>query len=187
MTALNTMNIKRLRILAIWCSLGWMLSPARAHDPLDSSTRLVVLADQIRIESTLGADAARAFLQAARLPATEVAKLTRATAPFKPIPVAKDLAPRLFEATAGAERLEASHFTVQPMEEDIIFVVFYPRPAGDKVALRAAYFDETKDLRPGVFVAIDEKRTKLLTILLSPQKTSFELPLRAPPSPVSAK
>lgn len=138
---------------------------------------MLVHAETIEIEVTMGSDAAREFLRGAGLSAREVARMTRANDSSNGIELPLSVASRLFEVRAGAEPVEAKSCMGVPGESESIFVSTYPRPKTDSVFVRATYFAGIEYMHTGPFAAGDDQRRELATALLSPSSPPLKVPL----------
>ncbi|MDK6078258.1 HupE/UreJ family protein [Massilia varians] len=159
-------------------ALAWTLFavPARAHDPFDGSTQVTVLDERIEARVTLGYDAARAMLRALGLPPEQAGPIARGGE-------TRALAPgggaRLLRLHEGGRELAPQALLAAGGREEVSFVLTYPRPASNRLALRASYFELLEDMRPGTLVVTDARRRLLASTLLSASSPEAALPLEA--------
>lgn len=168
--------MRTLRLAGL--ALAWALFavPAQAHDPFDASTQVTVLDERIEARVTLGYDAARAMLRALGLPPEQAGPIARGGE-------ARALAPgggaRLLRLHEGGRELAPQALLAAGGREEVSFVLTYPRPASNRLALRASYFELLEDMRPGTLVVTDVRRRLLASTLLSASAPDAALPLEA--------
>lgn len=159
-------------------ALSWALFavPAQAHDPFDGSIQVTVLDERIEARVTLGYDAARAMLRALGLPPEQAGPIARGGE-------ARVLAPgggtRLLRLHEDGRELAPQALLAAGGREEVSFLLTYPRPASNRLALHASYFALLEDMRPGTLVVTDARRRLLASTLLSASAPDAALPLDA--------
>ncbi|MEO7493593.1 MAG: HupE/UreJ family protein [Massilia sp.] len=155
-------------------------APARAHDPFDGATQMLVFDNKIEVKLTFGYDAARTFLRGVALAPVEVTRLTRPSVDGQPVNLPAALAPRLMTLAAQGAPIDASAFLVLPSDNEIVMMLIYPRPQAASITAQAAYFALVDDMRPGAFVAANDQRRILARALLTRASPGVDVPMTAP-------
>ncbi|MBC8094716.1 MAG: hypothetical protein H7Y43_02780 [Akkermansiaceae bacterium] len=164
-TALRPQPCFRLIVALFALLLG--TTSIRAHDPFDSSARMEVREADMEITVTLGLDAARQLLAGAGFSKERVAQLVGSqdtpTAFELPLKIAADF----FQISHRDAILAASKLTMLSEGTEVIFTLLYPRPAAEKLTVRAVFYTTIKEMRQGSFVAYNGNGDELGSALLS--------------------
>jgi hypothetical protein len=173
-------TLKHLRVVWLWLAvLLCTAAPAYAHDPFDGNIQMIVFDDRIEGKVTLGYDAARAYLRAARLPARDIARITRVAQGKELLHLPLPAAARLLALQDANGAVLPTAFLVAPNDNEINFLVIFPRPAASTLVLRAPYFADIEDMRPGTVVVATDDRKILLSALVTKAQPAVTIPLAA--------
>jgi hypothetical protein len=176
--------VRRFFRIFLGALFGWLLLSApraSAHDPFDVSSRITVYGDRIELSSTLGADAAREFLQAAGFTAEEIAGRLKARGPETIINYSLSLAPRFFELKKDGAPVAATRMTSRSEGMEIFLTVSFARPAAGTLEVRASCYETIAGLKAGVLIVDDEAGEPLGAAKLSRAKPNLTVqvgPLR---------
>jgi len=161
-------------------ALNMALAPgARAHDPFDATTHVVVFDERIEVTITLGYDAARAWVDLLELPPAEASRMTRAGGRDL-IDLPPAAASWLFQLVADGAPLQAQSLVAAPHNVEIPFRIIYPRPASSDLRLRASYFDRIEYMRAGTVTVLTPQSRLLGSALVSRDRPEASLPLVLP-------
>jgi hypothetical protein len=154
-------------------------APARAHDPYEAFTAIVVRADRMELTLTMAQSTALKLID----PAARIAGLTPENiATHRPQLVREGAA--LFIVTSLRAPLAARKVEVELTEEnDVVFTVTYPRPAPGRLLLSAAYLKRLGEGYGGIATVDDESNRNLGWEQLLWERPNFEatIPSAAPP------
>ncbi|MBL9200906.1 MAG: hypothetical protein JNL39_10395 [Opitutaceae bacterium] len=153
---------------------------ARAHDPYESTTVIVVRPERIELTLALAQSTALRLIDPdARIRALEPANMPEHT------PRLEREARLLFILTSGNKQLAPTKVRVELTDEnDIVFTVAYPRPAAGRLLVHAAFLRRLGDGYGGLVTVDDEANRNLGWDQLHWPRASFDVAIpRAAPTP----
>jgi hypothetical protein len=156
---------------------------AQAHDPFDASVRLTVRDNDIEATVTLGVDAARELLSATGFSREQITDLVRQRGPHSTLVLPSGVATNCFAMDGGAKPLIATNATLLSEGLEIVLQLTYPRPTAETLNVRAVFYEQIPQMRPGSFIAVDEAAHVLGSAQLSRASVTAKVPLPARKNP----
>lgn len=153
---------------------------AAAHEPFDVSTRVTVYADRIEVVSTLGAEGARHFLNAAGVVEEKITESLKARGPESPVVQSKAIAAKFFQVRQGNQMLDTRAISTLSEGMEVLVTLVYPRPASGALTLRATCYETAPRLRHGAVFVCASDGGQLGAALLSAKRKELSFQLPAP-------
>lgn len=158
---------------------------ARAHEPFDVSTRVMIYRDRMELSSILGASAARHLFSAAGLSPEEITESLASRGPDAFVTHPATLGARFFHLRKDDQPVVLERVTSVSEGMEIIITLTFPRPSAGSLEFRAVCYETIPELGHGVLIVEDEAAGRLGSALLSTARTALVVQLPGIHSPVT--
>jgi hypothetical protein len=160
----------------IIAAIAFYTSFAFAHGPLDHSARLTLMGDTMELGVTLGPDLTQRALQHAGLTATHVSELMASRGPSGHGIVSEAAVAALVSLQADGRALNPARAIVMTDGTEYLFILMFPRPAGQALTMKAKYLEAVETPAGGLEV-VQEGAGRLSFEALSHSRTTVDLTL----------